>query len=287
MNIPPYWAKESFADADRRGRQQSFTASGWSFRSFEEARTEARARAKRIFDLVTSGQRPKEYEYCDRPIREEIVETIDVGSGQSSLITRNRYGALVLNTSQVFFADVDCPKALPGGLWEGLLWLFSPKIRKRKRELLREQTLSRVKDWGIENPGHTFRVYHTHSGLRLLFVDKTYDPGSEEVSRILSELGSDPLYKKLTKKQQCFRARLTAKPWRCGASRPPCSYPWGSSDDERDYRRWEEEYTDVCTGFMTCALLSEYDSTSSDPVIRQVIEVHDNRACNRLELPLA
>ena len=144
-----------------------------------------------------------------------------------------------------------------------------------------------VKDWGGKNPGHGFRVYHTHSGLRLLFVDKTYDPRSEEVSRILSELGSDPLYKKLTEKQQCFRARLTAKPWRCGARRPPCNYPWGSSDDERAYRRWEEEYTDACGGFMTCALLSEFDSTSNDPVIRQVIEVHDKSACNRLELPLA
>ena len=76
MNIPPFWAKESHTDANQRGEQQTFIATGWSFHSLEEAHNEARSRARRIFDLFARGQVPKEYEYLDRPIKEEIVEAI-------------------------------------------------------------------------------------------------------------------------------------------------------------------------------------------------------------------
>lgn len=287
MNIPPFWAKEHYTGADASGREQTFVACGWSFESLDKARAEALARAQRIFEAIAGGRRPKEYEYLDRPIREEIVQTIDVGQDEPVLITRNRYGALVLNTASVFFADVDCPPASPRGVVEALLWPFSPARRRRRREALREETLSRVRAWAAANSARRFRLYRTHSGLRLLFVDRTYEPGSPEVSDMLSELGADPLYRRLTEKQQCFRARLSPKPWRCGVGRPPSSYPWSSSADERAYRRWETEYTDACRGFRTAVLESGDGAAAEHPAIQRVIRLHDDWSCKAAELPLA
>jgi len=291
MNIPPYWAKERFTGPNRRGTEETFTASGWSFHSMEEARGEALSRAKRIFDLITMGKKPQEYEYLDRPIREEIVEVVDKDQSNTSepglVITRNRYGALVLNASQVLFADVDCPRARPTGLWEALLWPFSSARRKRKQEALWEETVSRVEDWGRANGRRRFRLYRTHSGLRLFFVDKLYDPTSQEVTRLLSDLGSDPLYKKLTEKQQCFRARLTPKPWRCAKERPPNSYPWTDADEEEAYRRWEADYTRASEGYMTCLLMEKDAPLSGIPVIQRAISIHDQWCCREPELPLA
>ena len=287
MNIPPFWARERLTDTDENGRTETFTACGWSFHSLEQARSEAKSRARRIFDLLTSGQKPKAYEYGDRPIREEIADSIDIGSDQPVIITRNRYGALVLNTPSVFFADVDFPQPVPGGFVEAMLWLFMPGRKETRRQNLREHTLSRIDAWSIRNPDHRFRLYRTHSGLRLLFIDRLYEPGSEEVSRILTELGSDPLYKKLTEKQKCYRARLTAKPWRCGVGLPPSSFPWDDSESEQSCRRWETKYTDVCQGFTTCVLTEKYSANSNHPVVGHVVRIHDQWACQDSSLPFA
>jgi hypothetical protein len=287
MNIPPFWAKEKFTDTDPEGQKATFAATGWSFQSLDDARQNARSRAKRIFDLVTTFRSPNEYEYFDRPIREEIVETIHVGDGEPALITRNRYGALVLNTAAVCFVDVDCPSPHPSGLVELIKWLFSSAMRERMRAGVWQRAMSRVEQWSAQYPGQSFRLYRTHSGLRLLFVDKTYGPSSEEVAKILSELGSDPLYRKLTNKHHCFRARLTPKPWRCGMPRPPCDFPWHSGEAENAYRAWEQQYAAACSGYMTCALLSPDEPTSRDPRIQQVIEIHDKWVCRDGELPLA
>jgi hypothetical protein len=62
--------------------------------------------------------------------------------------------------------------------------------------------------------------------------------------------GSDPLYSRLTAKQECFLARLTPKPLRCGCKRPSSLYPWDTPDQERAYRCWQAKYeAKACAGF--------------------------------------
>ncbi len=288
MKIPTFWAKESITGTDRQGQRRTFTACGSSFSSLEQARADATARARRIFDLLANGQKPDAYGYLDRPIREEIVRDLQAeAAGQSLVITRNRYGSLVLNAASVFFADVDFPPFTASGLWERLRWLFSPGRKEEQKLALVEQTMTRVEEWRRNNPRHGFRLYRTHSGLRLLFTEKTYEPGSQEVGRILTELGADPVYKKLTEKQKCYRARLTPKPWRCGLGRPPVSYPWGSRQQEAAQRDWEKEYDKKTAGFTTCVLLDLSPARGAEPVIRQAIEAHDGWACQGTAMPLA
>ena len=116
--------------------------------------------------------------------------------------------------------------------------------------------------------------------MRLLFVDRLYDPNSDETSRILSELGSDPLYCTLTSKQECFRARLTPKPWRCGSDKPPNAYPWKDAFAQRRYRDWERRYTDRIGTYKVCDLLEVCGNGAANGQVAKIVELHDRLACH-------
>jgi len=204
-----------------------------------------------------------------------------------AVITRNRYGALVLNTASVLFVDIDFPRIKPDGLLDALFLSLSGNRRRSRRAAIRERTLESVRDWSQRHPNHSFRVYRTFAGLRLLFVDGLYDPSSEQVSRILDELGSDPLYRTLTSKQECFRARLTPKPWRCGTHVPPNQYPWADEEEERLYRDWEDRYAQTTEAYKVCELVESHGSPTADSEIDAVREIHDQLTCPDQEKQLA
>jgi len=280
MRIPKYWTQASHTGNDSQGKELTFSAYGWSFENMDDARGNAVSRARRIFDRLVNGARPDEYDYLDRPLREEITDTVQHGGNVIAHVTRNRYGALVLNTASVLFVDIDFPRIRPSGIWDTILLIFSSKRKQQRIAAAQEAALGSVREWSRRNGDYAFRVYRTYAGLRLLFIDKLYEPNSNETSRILSELGSDPLYCRLTSKQECFRARLTPKPWRCGSTRPPGQYPWTDETEEQAYRQWQQDYTD-CTGkYKVCRLIETYGSITPNAVIDSILKLHDNLTCN-------
>ena len=287
MKIPRYWAKERYEGKDRQGRRQVFVAGGWSFSSLQEAKDAARARAIRVCDLFARGLKPDTYEYHDRPIREEIVEEVNDGDTQIAMMTRNRYGALVLNTSNVLFVDVDFPKTGRGGFIESILLAFSRKKKEAKWQAAIQETMLEVQHWSERNLSRSFRQYRTREGLRLLFTDRLYDPTSAETASLLRGLKADPLYVMLTEKQECFRARLTSKPWRCGFSRPPKGFPWADTKAERAYRRWETEYTKKDSNYRVCELIRVFGDTADDAALRIVVALHDRMSRIESNAPLA
>jgi hypothetical protein len=287
MKIPPYWACARFEGKDRKGRSQTFAASGWSFASLQAAKDDAKARAKRIFDLITSGQTPNSYEYLDQPIREEIIQEVLTADTHVATVTRNRYGALVLNCRSVLFVDVDFPKVKGKGLVESILLAFSRKRRDNRQQTIVDDTVREVESWARENPAHSFRLYRTKEGLRLLFTDREYEPNSAETEEILAGLKADPLYVKLTRKQECFRARLTAKPWRCGMTRPPCRYPWLDDQAEASYRKWEAAYSERDAEYRTCKFLIAFGGVADSPAITTIVGLHDRMTRIEEVAPLA
>jgi hypothetical protein len=287
MKVPPYWSKARHPSDSRKGRTDGVVACGWSFLSLEDAKKQAASRAKRIFDLVTSGQKPDTYDYSDRPVKEEIIEDLSDGNTQIALVTRNRYGALVLNSANVLFADIDFPSAGPKGILEWLVFMILPRKRDEKRKAMAVQTAQGVAQWAHDHPAHSFRMYRTQQGLRLLFTDKLYDPASEETLTILRGLNSDPMYVKLTQKHECFRARLTAKPWRCGCPRPPNSYPWDSAESERAYREWEKRYAGAEKKFRACEFIKAYGVMADSEAVKAIATAHDRLSRIESALPLA
>ena len=287
MRIPKFWTKARDIATAQNGIKWPLEAWGWSSDGLEEAHRTAADRLKRAIERLRHGEVPGQYEYLDVPLREEILDTLSASDEEIAVVTRNRYGAAVLNTADVLFADIDIPPAQSKGLFDAIALLFSAKRQAQRKKETEQQTLRGIGEWAARNPGRTFRLYRTHSGFRLLFTDRRYDPTSEETATLLAELDSDPLYLRLTRKQECFRARLSPKPWRCGCARPPHCFPREEESARAAHARWLDDYRARISGYSVCTLLDAPLASSSDSRIEQVIALHDAETGVEIDKPLA
>jgi len=64
------------------------------------------------------------------------------------------------------------------------------------------------------HPQESFRLYETPAGFRIIATHDTISPSDALVSEWFEHFHADTNYVRLCQAQQCFRARLTAKPWR-------------------------------------------------------------------------
>lgn len=107
--IPRFWASRTTTVPTRRRGEVPVDVWGWSERSREDALSRAERRAQELAARGIEDARAAEY-YPGRPVREEILEEVRGDDGALlAVITRNRYGAAVLNTDAVLIADVDLP----------------------------------------------------------------------------------------------------------------------------------------------------------------------------------
>ena len=290
MKIPAFWAMGRYAGENAQGKKFAFEAWGASDRSASEAQEAAVRRARRVFQIVAvEGRRPDEYDYADRPIREEILDRVMHEGNEAAIVTRNRYGVRVLNCASVLFADVDVTLPAPAGMAALFANLFGGREKReaRRREAV-QAAEQRVQTWSAQNPSRGFRLYRTCGGLRLLFTDKRYEPQAPETTRLLEELQSDPLYIRLTQKQACFRARLTAKPWRCGCARPPCrAYPWRQASDEQAFRTWQKKYEACEAKYRVCEFVGQFGAAGGDALVARIVESHDQETRKASTMPLA
>src|SRR4029079_19661235 len=111
MKIYRYWVTEK-QKILIEGVEQEITCYGGSNRSTEEARSRAREKAEKIKRKI-KGERHL-FDAYEAEIREEILQIID----DHSAITRNRYGAQILNVEKLLILDIDKPKSSFGGLFK-------------------------------------------------------------------------------------------------------------------------------------------------------------------------
>lgn len=64
------------------------------------------------------------------------------------------------------------------------------------------------------HPNEQFRLYETPAGFRIIATHHTVLPNDTIVAEWFEYFHADANYVRLCRAQQCFRARLTAKPWR-------------------------------------------------------------------------
>jgi hypothetical protein len=282
MLIPRHWSRATGSADDPDGKRFALKIWGWSLTSDAEAAALARRRLTDASARVASGAVGRdEYLYGKTPLREQIVRTLDGTSGDpAAIVTRNRYGALVLNAARTPFVDVDVSEAPPprGGLMSAIFG---------KKPDPKDAALQAVRAACARFPAVSFRVYRTFAGFRLMATDSLMDPKSRETEAMLSAFGADPFFTKLCNLQASFRARLTPKPWRVGCRLPPASYPFDSLEVERRYSEWLREYEAAIQGKATCAFLESIGPGKTLPESAAVVAEHD-RACRVGEdLPLA
>ncbi|HRE49261.1 MAG TPA: hypothetical protein PLD47_16160, partial [Aggregatilineales bacterium] len=200
-----------------------------------------------------------------------------------ALITRNAYGAQVLNAANAMFIDIDFPDSANTTPRRGLFRKPSPVVSHE------EAAVQKVRLWAAGRPDLGIRVYRTFGGLRCLVTSHLFHPADRDALAILQALESDPLYIRLCQAQACFRARLTAKPWRMGIKPPPfgCVYPWETPSAETTFRGWEKTYQQSSQQYAACHYLVHLGPGSVHPEIEPILKWHDNTACSRQNLPLA
>lgn len=280
MRIPRFWAHGSATVQTLEGRTATFGCWRWSDRDVAEAQALAEAHARLMAQRFLAGRQLDRYAYDARPLREEMVRP--VVDERRAVVTRNSYGALVLNSAELLFADVDFDtRAKPGGLL-GLFGRPASPVAER---------VAKVEAWARRRPDLGVRVYETFGGLRVLLHNRPFAPGEPEAERILKELDSDPLYVRLCRGQACFRARLTPKPWRCGLPNPPARFPFVDVRAETAQRAWERRYETEITAYATCRLVAEFGPRTPAPELGPQIDLHDHltraRETHGRPLPLA
>jgi hypothetical protein len=325
MIVPAHWSEATVAgtvDA-RRVKVKRF---GWSDVDEATAERMATARATEALARLQRGEpvsrrEPKvPYNGAEGvPIREEIVRRIG-----DTVITRNSYGALCLNTPDVLFIDVDFEPSIPVrvtclvvtisgaalaalGFWQGgpmgavagalvglllgpvvAAWSLRTWIGMQGGPVrVAERRIERL---ATKQPNGRFLVYRTPAGLRVLVAHDTFEPASAATLALFRALGADPTYVAMCTRQRCFRARLTAKPWRIGITDHLRPRPgvWPVHPERRPLRqRWLGEYDRKAASYAACHFERSLGLGPEHPRVAPVRALHDELSRARTELPIA
>ncbi len=316
MIIPRYWAEARLQHRDRK-RQVTVRRFGWSDIGEAEAQAHADARVREALERVLAGEalprreRRVAYNGADGvPIREEIVDRHG-----DSVITRNGYGALCLNTPGVLFADIDfAERSRPRQIFVSMILVFGmvaavliagleirvgaslivaffaslllgvplPGALRRAYVTLRggheRVAIRRVRRFLSAHPGWRVRAYRTPAGLRLLALHRLFDPREPAVQACFDALGVDPVYARMCHNQHCFRARVSPKPWRMGLQRmrPPYSAAWRPEHAHLPARlAWVDAYQRKAQDYASCRYIETLGDGPVDSHADAVRELHD------------
>ena len=266
MKLYKYWVAEK-QKVLIDDMEQEITCYGGSNYSPDEARARAREKAQKIQRKIRGEKHL--FEQYEAEIREEILQVID----DHSAITRNRYGAQVLNAENLMILDIDKPKASLGD------WFKKKDAESEKAtifDMVRKlATTSKYRDY-------CFRIYETYQGARVIVLGKPFDPRDRETQRIMDEFNCDPLYTRLCIKQDCYRARLTPKPYRIQMRAYKVKFP--RDGDDTEFQQWLRDYEAQSRNFGVCRLIEQVGAGHS---LNDVIRFHDDISGVNFKQPLA
>jgi hypothetical protein len=264
MKIFKYWAvKQVKTQVD--GEEQEITCYGGSNISQEDAARQAMEKIEGIKRKIAGDD--SAFESYEMEIREEVVREVS----PKAVITRNRYGAEVLNTEDMMIMDIDSPPF-------SLLDLFRRPRNGKERivEMVRKLSLKPAYS------GLGLRVYETHKGIRVIVLGRTFDAREAETNKMMKAFNCDRLYRVLCRKQDCFRARLTPKPSRMKLKAHRVRFP-RTGEEENELRQWLVGYEAACRNFRTCKFVEQIGMGAMNDAVR----VHDEIAGTGKELRLA
>jgi len=242
---------------------------GGSNDSLADAQSDAERRWQGVCQRIT-GTAPRRAADYEADIREEILRTV----GTNAVVTRNRYGAEVLNCPETVILDIDRP---PTSFFD----LFrKPATAEQIKERIAQRLKTFVESRQLGILGA--RIYHTPNGVRAILRTTVTDPRSNEMRTVMKALKVDSLYAMLCHRQGCYRARLTAKPARIGIK--PLGQKWPVVDDAMAARAdWVAKYAMTCRRFAACRFVSQVGDAPSSPVIA----LHDEISGALGTLPMA
>ncbi len=267
MKIFKHWTAEK-RQVHIQGTETEITTYGGSNTSIEEAALKAKEKMEKVIRKI-NGESGIFDDY-QVEIREEILQTVD----DKTIITRNRYGAQVMNAENLMFLDIDKPKASLGGFFKK----SSPEQDKEKIfEMIRKLAAS------SKYEGLAFRVYETYQGARVIVLGKNFNPLDRVTLDMMNEFNCDKLYTTICKKQGCFRARLTPKPYRIKMKAYKVKYPHEAVDSA--FESWLLAYERESYNFSVCRFVEQIGVSTYGTT--EAVRIHDEVTGVAVHLPLA
>lgn len=288
MKFYRYWVATT-APLKSWGQVEQVKIYGHSDQSFDDALNNAAEQRAAIQERI---DRRISWRYqTDMPIREEILEEPAPGN----IVSRNRYGCRVLNSETLVFIDIDFATALP-----------KPKKRRPRRPgFLARLFGARPIEEPVEPPpdpesillprirqlcaqpvlaDYAVRIYRTKAGLRLMLPGAGLKPEADETEKLMRLFSADELYMLLCRKQGCYRARLTPKPYRIG--QPALRHDWPRSPElDAQTRQWNAEYEAKSQKYAVCRYLETLGPANGTG--GPMVEYHDRATGAHGGLPLA
>ena len=256
MKYFKYWVKEDFK-IKIDGNIETINILSGSNESKRSASEDAKILANKIEQRISKRKSADEYEV---PIKEHVNQIID----DSNVVTICRYGALILNTQQYTFLDLD---DYPFDFKD----IFRSYKNMSKKERIVHKFLERIDRYPVL--GSDFRIYETTKGIRV--IGKKYiDPTEKKYFSLMRKLSVDWIYIQLSKKQRCYRARLTPKPYRMKMKTIRVKDPLFCETQE--YLDWAREYREHSKKYSVVKLLK---TVGKDFGLEPVIKLHDE-VCN-------
>lgn len=316
MIVPDYWA-EARRQHRSSVKQVTVRRYGWSTSSQADAQLMAEARADEALQRIIAGEplerRESKVAYNGAtgiPIREEVL-----ARHGEEVITRNAYGAHCLNSPNALFADVDfipergakpalfafaalsVASAATGmtlGSWGATfallfvsLFAAAPIASLFTRLVVTASGGSeriareRIARFISANPTWNVRLYRTPAGYRVLATHQPFEAKAEEVRRFFAAVSADPIYVRMCTNQNCFRARLTAKPWRIGISAHMRPRPgvWPVRPESIEVRKqWIAGYEAKAAAFAACRYIESMGSGVVHESLKSVVDLHDRES---------
>ncbi len=312
MIVPNYWA-EARTVLTVKGRRMTLRRFGWSDTSQADAQAQAELRVAQAAQLAAAGQTVKRRELKltyngaeGIPIREEVLSR----HGEA-VITRNAYGARCLNVPDMLIADVDFKAEPAWGLklassalammlallvltaglgWPGVvtavvILVFGKSLLERVLRRMAshvEPAPARahrlLNDFLAQHPDWRVRKYHTPAGLRLIVTHARFSPKAEATQAFFNAIGADPVYARMCLNQHCFRARLSAKPWRAGIHDhlKPRPGVWPIRPERMpDRAAWVARYESAAAAYAACHHEETLGAGTDDATLMALVALHD------------
>ena len=245
------------------------------------------------------------------PIREEVL-----ARHGDDVITRNAYGARCLNTPRLLMADIDfatVPLGWPEilahlaslvlafaigfgfGVWLAVIYAIGAAIAISRvcaqwRITHGEQIALRRIDAYLKRSSGALRIYRTPAGLRLIDISAPRSADEPYVKTFFRAVGCDPTYARMCLLQRCFRARLSAKPWRIGIDQHirPRRAAWPVHPDKLEQRsQWIAAYEERARNFSACRYLETRGSKDLHLALASTVTLHDEASGALRDLDLA
>ncbi|WP_230661407.1 hypothetical protein [Psychrobacter sp. I-STPA10] len=159
-----------------------------------------------------------------------------------------------------------------------------------------------------ENNDFAFNIYQTPLGFRLIALQDTFFANDDKTQLCFNQLPVDSCYAKLCQVQNCFRARVTAKPWRIEQDkyhhpqqqqqqiepRIPNRYFWLNNDKTKERNEWLQSYHQLAKNYSACHFIKCIGQSATHSInspineqVAKVVQLYDDLCRSHRKLPLA